>query len=124
MIPDHIDVERERRDREVVAEGFWPKFRRLAARLPFAEDLLAAYYAAIDRETPRSVRAVLLGALAYFVLPADAIPDVAPLLGFTDDAAVLAAAMKTLAGHIRPSHRQRARDALAETIEGHRHDVA
>ena len=66
------------------------KLRRFAAALPFAEDLLAAYYCAFDRDTPRHVQAALVGALAYFVLPFDVIPDMMPVLGFTDDAAVLA----------------------------------
>src|SRR5436190_19045328 len=81
-------------DERIVRFGFWAKVKRQAAQLPFAEDLLSAYYCAFDRETPLQVRAVLLGALAYFVLPFDAIPDMLPLLGFTDDAAVLATAMK------------------------------
>lgn len=91
---------------------FWPKFRRVAARLPFASDLLAAYYAAIDPVTPTHVRGVLLGALAYFVLPTDLVPDFILGLGFTDDAAVLAAALKTLTGHIQPAHQERARQTL------------
>jgi len=93
----------------IVERGFWPKFKRAAAQLPFAEDLLAAYYAAMDPATPTRVRAVLIGALAYFVMPADLIPDVVAGLGFTDDAAVLTAALGTLAEHIRPAHRERAR---------------
>ena len=92
--------------------GFWRKTRRVAARIPFAEDLLAAYYCAFDRDTPLPVKATLVGALAYFVLPLDAIPDVLPVLGFTDDAAVLATAIKLVASHIRPLHRDAARDAL------------
>jgi uncharacterized membrane protein YkvA (DUF1232 family) len=103
------------RERVLVDQGFWPKFRRVAGRLPFAEDLLAAYYAAADPITPVRVRAALFGALAYFVMPADMIPDIIVGLGFTDDAAVLAAALRTLAGHIRPTHRERARQALLET---------
>ena len=106
------------RDRTLVEEGFWPKFRRVASRLPFAEDLLAAYYAAVDPATPRRVRAALFGALAYFVLPVDMIPDIIVGLGFTDDAAVLAAALRTLAAHVRPGHRERARQALMETAGG------
>jgi uncharacterized membrane protein YkvA (DUF1232 family) len=94
--------------------SFWRKTRRLAAQLPFAEDLLAAYYCAFDRDTPLPVKATLVGAIAYFVLPIDAIPDVLPVLGFTDDAAVLAAAIKLVASHIRPLHREAARDALAK----------
>jgi uncharacterized membrane protein YkvA (DUF1232 family) len=92
---------------------FWPKFRRFAARLPFAEDLIAAYFCAFDRNTPRRVQVALIGALAYFVLPFDFIPDVMPLIGFTDDAAVLATAMKMVASHVTPEHRQAARRVLA-----------
>ena len=88
------------------------KLRKVAARIPFAEDLLAAYYCAFDRATPLSVKATLVAALAYFVLPFDAIPDVLPVIGFTDDAAVLAAAIRLVAGAITPDHRDAARDAL------------
>ena len=101
-------------DERVVRSGFWLKVRRQVAQLPFAEDLLAAYYCAFDRETPLQVRAVLLGALAYFVLPFDGIPDLLPLLGFTDDAAVLATAMKLVIDNIRPEHREAARRKLDE----------
>jgi uncharacterized membrane protein YkvA (DUF1232 family) len=94
--------------------SFWRKLRRVAASIPFAEDLLAAYYCAFDRDTPLPVKATLVGALAYFVLPLDAIPDVLPVIGFTDDAAVLATAIKLVASHIRPAHREAARNALAK----------
>jgi uncharacterized membrane protein YkvA (DUF1232 family) len=78
--------------------------------------LLAAYFCAFDYATPLHVKAALAGALAYFVLPCDAIPDVLPLLGFTDDAAILATAIKLVAGHIRPEHRDAARAALARGL--------
>ena len=99
-------------DETAVRAGFWPKVTRLAGKLPFAEDLLAAYYCAFDRNTPIEVRAALLGALAYFVMPVDAIPDVLPGLGFADDAAALAAALRLVVAHIRPEHRTAARYAL------------
>ena len=91
------------------AISFWRKTRSVAASIPFAEDLLAAYYCAFDRGTPLPVKTSLIGALAYFVLPFDAIPDVLPVLGFTDDAAVLATTIKLVASHIRPEHRVAAR---------------
>ena len=96
--------------------GFWPKVRRVAAKLPFAEDLLAAYYCAFDRQTPLQVKAALLGALAYFVLPADVMPDILPLLGYTDDALVLVTALRMVSGHIRDEHREAARQALARGL--------
>lgn len=90
--------------------------RRLAARIPFAEDALAAWYCTRDPATPRRVRLTLLAALGYLVLPVDAIPDILPIIGFGDDAAVIAAAMAAVAGSITEAHRQSARD----TLEGFR----
>ena len=92
---------------------FWLKLQLLASSLPFAEDLLAAYYCAFDRQTPLHVKAVLLGAIAYFVLPTDLIPDYIPVIGYTDDAAVLAAAIKIVTSHITPEHREAAQRMLA-----------
>jgi uncharacterized membrane protein YkvA (DUF1232 family) len=99
-------------DEQEVRRGFWRKLQRLAAQLPFAEDLIAAHYCAFDRQTPFKVQAVLIGALAYFVLPTDVIPDVLPVIGYTDDAAVLAAAIKLVASHIAPEHREAAQRML------------
>ncbi|HZS63028.1 MAG TPA: YkvA family protein [Xanthobacteraceae bacterium] len=96
----------------LVRRGFWRKATRLAARLPFAHDLLAAYYCAFDRDTPLHVKAALIGALAYFVLPADAVPDFLPALGYTDDAAVILGTVRLLSDHIRPPHRDAARATL------------
>ena len=103
-------------DSESVRRRFWIKFKQVVAKLPFAEDLLAAYYCAFDRETPRHVQVALLGALAYFILPFDFSPDMLPVLGFTDDAAVLATAIRMVASHITPEHRGAARTALKRGI--------
>jgi len=100
------------RDEATVRSGFWTKLGRMAAQIPFAEDLLTAYYCAFDRDTPMHVRAALIGALAYFVIPFDGIPDILPMLGLTDDAAALAIAIKMVFTHITPEHRAAARDAL------------
>jgi uncharacterized membrane protein YkvA (DUF1232 family) len=105
------------RDAEMVQRRFWAKVKRLAAQLPFAEDLVTAYYCAFDRTTPLQVKAALVGALAYFVLPADVVPDILPVLGFADDAAVLAAALRMVTDHIRPEHREAAREALARDLD-------
>ncbi len=96
---------------------FWKKLKRGAAKLPFIEDLLAAYYCAFDRQTPRHVQAALLGALAYFILPFDFVPDLMPVLGFTDDAAVLATALRMVASHIKPEHRDAAHAALRRGLD-------
>jgi uncharacterized membrane protein YkvA (DUF1232 family) len=100
-------------DEHTLKQRFWQKLRALASRLPFAEDLIAAHYCAFDRQTPVHVKAVLVGAIAYFVLPADVVPDVLPVIGYTDDAAMLAGAIKLVASHITPEHREAARQKLS-----------
>jgi uncharacterized membrane protein YkvA (DUF1232 family) len=103
---------RNARDEDTVRRDFWQKARGVAARIPFAEDLLAAYYCAFDRDTPIQVKAALVGALAYFILPFDAVPDALLVLGFADDAAVLATALKLVSGHMKPEHHDAARRTL------------
>jgi uncharacterized membrane protein YkvA (DUF1232 family) len=102
--------------RERVRRNFWDKLRGVAARIPFTEDLLAAYYCAFDRNTPRHVQVSLIGALAYFILPFDVLPDMMIVLGYTDDMAVLAGVLRLVSAHITPEHRDAARAALARGL--------
>ena len=106
------DPQRHARDRGRVERGFWTKVRRTLGRVPFVEAAVAAYFCALDRDTPLQVKAILMGALAYFVIPTDMIPDFIAVLGFTDDAAVFYAALRTVAPHIKDQHRDRAHEAL------------
>jgi uncharacterized membrane protein YkvA (DUF1232 family) len=107
-------IRRSLRDEARFGSEFMGRLKRVAKRIPFAEDLLAAWFCARDPVTPRRVRLTLLAAVGYFVLPIDAIPDLLPFLGFTDDAAVLAAAIAAVAGSITPVHREKAKQAMAE----------
>lgn len=110
-------ADRLAQDSESVRKQFWRKLKKLAVKLPFIEDLLAAYYCAFDRNTPRHVQAALLGAIAYFILPFDFVPDVLPILGFGDDAAVLATALRMVATHINEDHRDAAKRAMARGLD-------
>jgi uncharacterized membrane protein YkvA (DUF1232 family) len=104
-------------DERMVRERFWSKLRSSVARIPFAEDAVASFYCATDSSTPTKAKAILLGALAYFVMPVDAVPDFIALLGFTDDAAVLMAAVQTVRANMRPDHYDRARETLANLAQ-------
>lgn len=101
-------VEQEQR----VREGFWKKMARVAGKIPFAEDAAAAWFCTRDPNVPLRVKATLIAALAYFVLPTDMIPDFIAGLGFSDDATVLMAAIGLVSTHMTPAHRKAARDAL------------
>lgn len=109
-----VDADEEARRERKVRGGFWHTAKRAARHLPFMEDVTAGYYAALDRNMPLKARGTLLAALAYFVLPVDMVPDFVVGLGFTDDAAVLAAALAAIRGHIKPEHHDAARKALAD----------
>jgi uncharacterized membrane protein YkvA (DUF1232 family) len=106
------------RNEQKVRMGFWPKLAKVFASIPFAEDAVAAYYCAFDRTTPLKVKGVLLGALAYFVLPLDAIPDFILGLGFTDDMAVLLTAISLIRTHMKPEHYDKARETLERLKRG------
>ncbi len=112
------DTTRMVRDEARVRSGFWAKARKTFGRLPFSEDAVAAFYCASDSKTPLAVRAALFGALAYFVLPIDFIPDMSPGLGYTDDAAVIMGAIKAVQMYITPEHRRLARTWLLKEQAG------
>lgn len=98
-----------------VTTGFWTTLKRAARRIPFIEDVVAAYYCAFDPKVPFKSRAIILGALAYFVLPVDAVPDILLLVGFGDDIAVLGAALAAVRSNITEEHYAKARKALADS---------
>ena len=95
-----------------VRKGFWPKLRSTASRIPFAGQALAAWYATQDPQTPMAAKGVMLGALAYFVMPVDAIPDIFAGIGYTDDAAVITAVLAMVGANIKRRHRDLAEDAV------------
>jgi uncharacterized membrane protein YkvA (DUF1232 family) len=111
--PDEIEaMRRMARASESSLSQFWQALRRIARNLPFASDLLAAYLAVKDPQTPPRVRLLLAGALAYFILPFDTMPDFLPFLGFSDDMALLAVTLATVGNAITPGHREKARTIL------------
>ena len=100
-----------------VARGFWPKMRKVAASVPFASEALAVWYCARDDETPMAAKGMMLAALAYFVMPIDAIPDFIAGIGYTDDAAVFMAMLALVGKNLKPRHREAAREAVARLRE-------
>ena len=100
-----------------VVRGFWPKMRKVAAHVPFASEALAVWYCARDEETPVAAKGMMFAALAYFVMPFDAIPDFIAGIGYTDDAAVFMAVLALVGKHLKPRHRAAAKAAVARLRE-------
>lgn len=96
-----------------------PRFRQTLARAARAagrevvEKALWLFFAARRPETPRWAKATVYGALAYFIVPLDAIPDVAPIAGYTDDLGVLTLAVGTIAAYIDAGVKEKTRRLLA-----------
>lgn len=102
-------------DEQFTDSGFWNKiklFSRQAGR-EVIERALWLYYAAQKPNTPKWAKSVIFGALAYFISPLDAIPDITPLVGFTDDLGALAAALTMVTLYIDDEVKSLAADKLA-----------
>lgn len=110
--PEIIGPEKGRKTR--VRRDFWKVAKKAARAVPFMDEVVAAYFCAMDPRTPTKVRGTLLAALAYFVVPIDIVPDFILGLGFGDDVTVLAAAIAMVRTHIKDRHRDAARKALAD----------
>lgn len=95
--------------------SFWEKVKNYAksAGEGVLEPALKMYYAASDSDTPAWAKTVMIGALGYFISPVDAVPDVAPIIGYTDDLGVLAAAFAATAANIKDVHVAKAKETLS-----------
>ena len=94
--------------------SFWNKIRHFAVKAgkPVIEHALVLYFCLKDPETPARAKAIVIGALGYFILPLDAIPDLIPAAGFADDLAVLLIATASVLAHVKPEHRRRAGELM------------
>lgn len=109
LVPSSIRVNERR-----VARGLLPKLRRVAAHVPFAGEALAVWCCARDAETPAAAKGMMLAALAYFVVPVDAVPDFIAGIGYTDDAAVFAALLTLVGRNLKPRHREAAKAMILQ----------
>lgn len=87
-----------------------------AAGKQVLEPALTMYCAARDKATPAWARTAIYGALGYFIFPVDAIPDLIPIAGYSDDLGVLAAALAVVAAHIKTAHKKRAKETTKEWL--------
>ena len=112
-----LEAEKLKQDQARVERDFWQKLKVVARKIPFIDDLVAVYYCAMDPLTPTHVKLVLFGALVYFIVPFDIVPDFMALIGFADDAAALYAAIRIVLPHIKPEHRASAKEALDKLLQ-------
>lgn len=103
--------------KEFSEKSFWAKINKYAKLAKKAGRVLiltalTLYYCAIDSDTPKWAKTVIIGALGYFIMVLDVIPDLTPIIGYTDDFGILTVALATVAAHVKPEHRQKAEETL------------
>lgn len=97
-------------------EGLWQKMGNVAkkAGLKTIYIVLLLYYVLKDPSTPKQYKAMIIGALGYFILPLDLIPDFVPVVGYSDDVAALAGALLAVAKCVSPEIENQAKAKLKE----------
>lgn len=103
-------------ERQYTESGFKDKLIRYAkaAGREVVEKALWLYYASRSPETPIWAKTAIYGALGYFISMIDAIPDLTPIVGYTDDLGVLVAAIATVSAYITPEVKTRANEKLRQ----------
>lgn len=97
-------------------DSFWDKVTRFARRAgrELIEKALWLHYAAQGENTPAWAKATMYGALAYFILPADMVPDLIPGAGFADDLGAILTAVATVAAYVTPEVRAKAAEQVKQ----------
>ncbi len=95
---------------------FWAKLQRYSkkAGVQLIYAALLLYYMMQSKEVPLTAKAGIAGALAYFILPTDLIPDIAVMIGYTDDIAVVLYTLSQVVDHITPEVREKAKAKLSD----------
>lgn len=103
-------------EKEFSENNFWTKIKKFAkvAGESVLEPALKLYYSAQDPETPAWAKTTVYGALGYFISPIDAIPDITPIVGYSDDLGVLVAAIAAVAAYIKEEHKEKAKKTLEQ----------
>ena len=101
-------------EKDFSSASFWDKVKSQAAKAgrELIEKGLVLYYTWEDSDTPVWAKATIVGALGYFISPIDAVPDILPVVGYSDDLAVLVGALAAVAGSIKKSHQKAAKDKV------------
>ncbi|MGF1769549.1 DUF1232 domain-containing protein [Enterovibrio makurazakiensis] len=99
---------------EYSEDSFWTKARNFAQKAGYdvLEKALKLYYSATDEDTPKWAKTTIFAALGYFITPIDAIPDLTPAVGFSDDLGVLVAAAAAVVMHVKTEHSEKASEKL------------
>ena len=94
--------EKVEKGQEFVEKNLWEKVEKSGSKIRFEKDVKALFRYMRDKSVPLYRKSIVVGALIYFISPIDAIPDLAPLIGYLDDLGVIMAVVKFMGSEIIP----------------------
>lgn len=97
---DYESHDKYEEDKDYIEENFWEKVEKVGKKLSFTKDIKALYNYFTDRRIPWYRKSIVIGALVYFIVPFDTIPDLAPLIGYLDDLGVITAVIKYMGSEL------------------------
>ena len=108
-------IDTEKYAAEYSEEKLWQKLAKhfKSVGLQAAYKVLQLFYVAQNPKCPKKVKAGIYGALGYFIMPFDAIADFIPFVGYTDDLALIGAAIVIAQFYINDEVRSKAKKKLA-----------
>jgi uncharacterized membrane protein YkvA (DUF1232 family) len=97
-------------------DGLWKTLQKHAKRLGVKTvyTILLFFYAFKRKDTPRWAKNIIIGVLGYLITPIDLLPDLTPIIGYTDDIGMLSLGLVAIAAHINKEVRQQAREKLGQ----------
>ena len=120
-----MSVENDLKDfeKDYTEPKFFEKLKKYAKNAGFdvVEKALQLYYASDSKDTPPWAKTVIYGALGYFISIVDAVPDLTPIIGYTDDLGVMVAALAAVAINITPEIKDQAKQKTTDWL-GERDD--
>ena len=85
-----------------IEKNLWQKLEKVGSKIRFAKEIKALFRYLLDGNVQWYRKSIVIGALIYFISPIDAIPDIAPLVGYLDDLGVIMATVKFMGKELTP----------------------
>ena len=118
---EELEIELEQAGKHFTEEKFWDKLKKFAKKAgsSVVYTALLLFYTLKKPEVPKKAKATIIGALGYFILPVDLIPDFAIGLGFTDDLGALGLALIQVAMYIDEDIKKEAKEKVRQWFGDH-----
>lgn len=98
--------------------GLWATVKKWTSKLgeEAIYNICLLYYLAKSPDLPATDKMKVLGVLGYLILPADVLPDITPIVGFSDDLAAIVFLLKNLSKYTTSEIKEKARERAKKLL--------